>query len=64
MNGIRVHRHPKNNYRLFAVVDLERIRKEIQATGTYPSGWQRPKHPGEKIVRSGAKVSIVRQASQ
>ena len=25
--------------------DLERIRKEIQASGTYPSGWQRPRWP-------------------
>ncbi len=42
---IPVRRHPTNNYRLFAVADLERIRKEIQATGTYPSGWQRPRRP-------------------
>ena len=42
---VPVHRHPKNNYRLFAVADLERIRKEIQATGVYPTGWQRPRRP-------------------
>ena len=24
---------------------LERICKEIQATGTYPTGWQRPRRP-------------------
>ena len=43
--AIQVHRHPRNNYRLFAVADLERIRKGIQATGTYPTGWQRPTRP-------------------
>ena len=42
---IRVHRNPKNNYRLFAIADLEYIRKEIQATGVYPTGWQRPRRP-------------------
>jgi DNA-binding transcriptional MerR regulator len=42
---IPVGRHPKNNYRLFAVADLEKIRGEIQATGTYPTGWQRPRRP-------------------
>jgi len=42
---IPVRRHSKNNYRLFAVADLERIRKEIRATGTYPGGWQRPRRP-------------------
>ena len=43
--SVPVHRNPKNNYRLFAITDLERIRKEIQATGTYPTGWQRPRQP-------------------
>ena len=40
--AIPARRQPKNNYRLFAVADLRRIRKAIQATGTYPTGWQRP----------------------
>ena len=43
--AIPVRRHPKNNYRLFAVTDLERIRRQIQTTGTYPTGWQRPRRP-------------------
>ena len=43
--AVPVHRDPKNKYRLFAVADLERIRKEIQTTGTYPTGWQRPRWP-------------------
>ncbi len=38
-------RHPANNYRLFAVADLERIRDEIERSGTYPTGWQRPNRP-------------------
>ena len=42
---VPVQRNPKNNYRQFKRTDLERIRKEIQATGTYPSGWQRPRKP-------------------
>jgi len=32
-------------YRQFKKTDLERIREEIQASGTYPSGWQRPRRP-------------------
>lgn len=43
--AIPVHRHPTNNYRLFAVADLDRIRQEICTTGTYPTGWQRPRQP-------------------
>ena len=43
--AVPVHRNPKNNYRQFKKTDLERIRKEIQATGTYPTGWQRPRRP-------------------
>jgi DNA-binding transcriptional MerR regulator len=43
--AVPICRHPTNNYRLFAVADLERIRRKIQATGTYPTGWQRPRRP-------------------
>jgi len=42
---IPVRRDPRNNYRLFAVADLEKVRDEIEQTGTYPSGWQRPRWP-------------------
>jgi hypothetical protein len=38
-------RNPTNNYRLFKKTDLEQIREEIRASGTYPSGWQRPRRP-------------------
>ena len=40
-----VHRHPRNRYRLFDLADLERIRNEIEQSGTYPSGWQRSVKP-------------------
>jgi DNA-binding transcriptional MerR regulator len=43
--AVPAHRNPKNNYRLFAVADLERIRHQIQTTGTYPTGWQRLRWP-------------------
>ena len=43
--AVRVHRHPRNNYRLFAMADLRRIQEEIEVTGTYPTGWQRPRRP-------------------
>jgi len=39
---IPVRRDPRNNYRLFAVADLEKVRDEIERAGMYPSGWQRP----------------------
>jgi len=42
---IPVRRDPRNNYRLFALADLEKVRDEIERTGTYPSGWQRPRWP-------------------
>ena len=37
---IPVHRHPLNNYRLFKVSELEKVREEIEQSGMYPSGWQ------------------------
>ncbi len=43
--AIPVHRNPRNNYRLFAMADLQRVQEEIEATGTYPTGWQRPRRP-------------------
>jgi DNA-binding transcriptional MerR regulator len=42
---IPVRRDPRNNYRLFALADLEMVRDEIERTGTYPNGWQRPRWP-------------------
>ena len=44
-SAIAVHRHPRNRYRLFDLADLERIRNEIEQSGTYPSGWQRSVKP-------------------
>lgn len=43
--AIPVQRHPANHYRLFAIADLEKIRTEINQSGIYPTGWQRPKRP-------------------
>lgn len=43
--AVPVQRNPKNNYRQFKKTELEPIRKEIEASGTYPRGWQRPRRP-------------------
>ncbi len=45
IGAVPVRRNPKNNYRLFKKTDLGRIRQAIEASGTYPSGWQRPRQP-------------------
>ena len=39
---IPVYRNPISNYRLFKKTDLEDLLQQIEESGTYPSGWQRP----------------------
>lgn len=38
---IPVYRHAVSNYRLFKIVDLEELLRQIEASGTYPTGWRR-----------------------
>lgn len=38
---IPVYRNPVNNYRLFKKADLEELLRQIEASGTYPTGWKR-----------------------
>jgi excisionase family DNA binding protein len=36
-----VFRNPLNGYRLFKKTDLEELLRQIEASGTYPTGWKR-----------------------
>ena len=38
---IREHRNPVNDYRLYAPNELNALLKNIQESGTYPSGWSK-----------------------
>ena len=38
---IPVYRNPISNYRLFKKADLEELLRQIEASGTYPTGWKR-----------------------
>ena len=38
---IRVYRHPVSNYRLFKVKDLEKLLRQIEKSGKFPTGWRR-----------------------
>lgn len=38
---IPVYRNPISRYRLFKKEDLERLLRQIEESGTYPSGWRR-----------------------
>ena len=38
---IPVYRNPISNYRLFKKTDLEDLLRQIAASGTYPTGWNR-----------------------
>jgi DNA (cytosine-5)-methyltransferase 1 len=43
---IPVHRNPMNGYRLFKKRDLEKLLKQIDESGEYPTGW--PKRSNRK----------------
>ena len=38
---IPVYRHPISNYRLFKVAHLEELLRQIEKSGTFPTGWKR-----------------------
>ncbi|MBN1908369.1 MAG: helix-turn-helix domain-containing protein [Pirellulales bacterium] len=38
---IPVFRSPISNYRLFRKADLEELLRQIEESGTYPTGWRR-----------------------
>jgi excisionase family DNA binding protein len=38
---IPVFRNPISRYRLFKKTDLEKLLRQIEASGTYPTGWKR-----------------------
>jgi DNA (cytosine-5)-methyltransferase 1 len=38
---IAVHRHPMNNYRLYKKSDLDKLVRQIEASGVFPTGWKR-----------------------
>ncbi|MGD0896711.1 MAG: helix-turn-helix domain-containing protein [Thermoguttaceae bacterium] len=38
---IPVHRNPVSNYRLFKKTDLEKLLRQIEKSGVYPTGWRR-----------------------
>lgn len=40
---IPVYRNPVSNYRLFKKADLEKLLRQIEESGKYPTGWSRPK---------------------
>ena len=42
---IPVLRGPTSNYRLFKKRDLVKVLRQIEESGTYPTGWQRPEKP-------------------
>ena len=38
---IPVFRNPISQYRLFKKTDLEKLLRQIEKSGTYPTGWKR-----------------------
>ena len=38
---IPVFRNPISRYRLFKKTDLEKLLRQIEKSGTYPTGWKR-----------------------
>lgn len=38
---IPVYRNPISGYRLFKRADLEKLVRQIEASGLYPTGWKR-----------------------
>ena len=39
---IPVYRNPKSGYRLFKKTDLEEVLRQIEVSGVYPTGRERP----------------------
>ena len=54
---IPVYRHPISNYRLFDKKDLDRVLRQIERSGQFPTGWSRPK--ARKKRRKSRVVSSV-----
>ena len=42
---IPVYRSPISNYRLFKKKDLERLLRQIEESGVFPTGWRRLAKP-------------------
>ena len=43
-NGkIKERRNPMSGYRLYSRAELDRLLRQIEESGTYPSGWSKPR---------------------
>ena len=45
---LKERRHPVNSYRLYSPDDLDRLLKQIQESGEYPSGFPKPRKKRKK----------------